>query len=64
MQGQQQPILRWPAVIHPSPPLLLGFPVPAPPTQSRPAANAEQAAEPAALAAAISALQAVDVSYL
>lgn len=63
MQGEQ-PILRWPAVIHPSPPLFLGFPVPAPPAQARPAADAEQPAEPAALDAAIAALREVDVSYL
>lgn len=66
-----EPILRWPAIIHPAPSLFLGFPLPPEPPASggllpapTPPGEAEPEADSAALAAVVAALQAADVSYL
>lgn len=66
-EGGEQPILRWPSVLHPLPATFLGFPTPLPPTSSRPQPDGDARtglADPAALQEVVAALQGVDVSYL
>lgn len=68
----QQPVLRWPALLHPAPALFLGIPLPAAPAGAAAAALAPTAGGPAssavadagALAGVVAALQGADVSYL
>ncbi len=66
--ADQLPLLRWPSVAHPLPAAFLGFPVPLPPTSSRPLPDAGDdgnvAASPGALQEVIEALRGVDTSYL
>lgn len=65
---EDRPFVRWPSIIHPAASAYLPLPVPAPPTRSS-LLGADELQEGAvadvgALADVISALQAVNVSYL
>lgn len=66
--AEDRPFLHWPSILHPAPQTYLSLPVPHPPTQSylleEQGVQADAVANPADLAGVISALQAVDVSYL
>lgn len=63
-QQQQQPVLRWPALSHPSAAQFLGLALPHAPTQSLGAPDGTEKFDGKAVEAAIGALASTDVSYL